>query len=334
VVAGSPERTRFGQQLLQSARDGWSVGGAAFALARGSRPLRPYVAGALAVVLVVGALLATVGVALRHHGTLVERIGFGLASAYLMAVVSNAAAVGLAGLSDVLLSGGQPEPALGWRLARRRLPQVAGWAIVVVAVGIPARLLTSWGVDQLGAILLGFSWGVLTLFVVPAIALAGDGPIEAARRSLDVVSRRWETQVAGMVYVWLRPVLFVGVPGALLLVGGVVLALDGVELLGWSLAAAGIVVIAVAYALMLCSTSILAVALFRHAEGRPVPAGFTPEELERVVRGPSRTVLRLAHRLDGTRLRRVRAKLTGAPRSSAASAEEESASQARTEVSD
>jgi len=113
VVAGSPERARVGQQLLQSARDGWSVGRAAFDLARGARPLRPYVAGALAVVLVVGALLATVGVALRHEGTLVERIAFGLASAYLMAVVSNAAAVGLAGLSDVLLSDGQPEPVLG-----------------------------------------------------------------------------------------------------------------------------------------------------------------------------------------------------------------------------
>jgi uncharacterized protein DUF6159 len=113
----------------------------------------------------------------------------------------------LAGLSDELLSGGEPEPILGWRLARRRLPQVAGWAIVVVAIGIPARLLTSWGVDQLGAILLGFSWGVLTLFVVPAIALAGDGPLEAAGRSLQIVTRRWETQVAGMVYVWLGPVL-------------------------------------------------------------------------------------------------------------------------------
>jgi hypothetical protein len=137
-----------------------------------------------------------------------------------------------------------------------------------------------------------------------------------------------------MVYVWLRPVLFVGVPGALLLLAGVLLALEGVELLGWSLAAAGIVVIAVAYALMVCSTSILAVALFRYAEGAPVPAGFTPEELERVVRGPSRTVLRMAQRLDGTRLRSVRAKLTGAACGSAEGAEKESASQARTEVSD
>ncbi len=307
------ERARFGQQLRQSAHDGWAVGGAAFALARSARSIRPYVAGALAIVVVAGAALGATGVALRHHGTLVQRIVFGLLSTYVMAVLSNAAAVGLAGLSDEVLAGREPEPALGWRLARRRLPQVAGWALVVVAVGVPARLLTSWGVDQLGAALLGLSFGVLTLFVVPAIALAGDGPIEAARRSLHLVTQRWETQVAGMAYVWLRPVLFVGVPGAIVTLAGVVLALEGVDLLGWTLAAAGIVVMAIAYALMVCSTSILAVALFRWAEGGALPVGFSPEQLERVVRGPSRTVLRLAKRLDGDRVRRIRSRLTGGP---------------------
>jgi hypothetical protein len=108
-------------------------------------------------------------------------------------------------------------------------------------------------------------------------------------------------------------VLFVGLPGTALLVAGVVLALDGVELLGWTLAAAGIVVIAVPYALMVCSTSILAVALFRWAEGKATPAGFSPEQLERAVRGPSRTVLRIARRLDGDRVRGLRSKLTGKP---------------------
>jgi hypothetical protein len=306
-----PQHARFGEQLRQSARDGWAVGGSAFALARGARTIRPYVAGALAIVVVAGAALGATGVALRHHGTIVERIVFGLLSAYVMAVLSNAAAVGLAGLSDEVLAGREPEPALGWRLARRRLPQVAGWALVVVAVGVPTRLLTSWGVDQLAAVLLGFSWGVLTLFVVPAIALAGDGPIEAARRSVHIVTRRWETQVAGMAYVWLRPVLFVGVPGAALTLAGVILALAGVELLGWMLAAAGIVVMAIAYALMVCSTSILAVALFRWAEGHELPASFSPDHLERVVRGPSRTVIRVAKRLDGDRVRSIRTKLTG-----------------------
>jgi hypothetical protein len=309
----SPESTRSTQGLLQSARDGWEVGGAAFDLARRARPLRPYVAGALAVVLLVEAGMAAGGVALRHEGTLAARIVFGLLAGYVVAVVSNAAAVGLAGLADELLAGGEPESALGWRLAWRRLPQVAGWALLVVAVGVPMRLLTRWGVDQLGAALLGFSWGVLTLFVVPAIALAGDGPMEAARRSLRLVSRRWETQIAGMVYVWVRPALFVGVPGAALLLTGVVLAVKGIDLLGWTLAAAGVVALAIAYALIVSATSILAVALFRYAEGKPTPAGFAPEQLERVMRGPSPTVLRVAQRLDGERARSVRSKLTGTP---------------------
>jgi hypothetical protein len=114
-----------------------------------------------------------------------------------------------------------------------------------------------------------------------------------------------------MAYVWLRPVLFVGVPGAALLVAGVLLAVEGAEFLGWTLGAAGIVVMAIAYALVVCSTSILAVALFRYAESGTAPAGFSPQQLERVVRGPSRTVLRLAQRFDGDRVRSIRKKLTG-----------------------
>jgi type IV secretory pathway TrbD component len=90
-----------------------------------------------------------------------------------------------------------------------------------------------------------------------------------------------------MAYVWLRPALFIGLPGAVLVLSGVVLAVAGAELLGWMRAAAGIVTLAVAYALRICATSILAVALFRYAEGRPPSAGFTPEQLERVLRGPS-----------------------------------------------
>ena len=297
------------KRLRESARDGWAVGGAAFDLARSSRTIRPYVAGALSIVLVVSLAFGAVAVIMRREGTLVERIVYGLLAAYATAVVSNTAAVGMAGLADELLAGRQPDAAVGWRLARRRLPQVAGWAVVVVVVGIPARLLTSWGVDQLGTILLGFGWGVLTLFVVPAIALAGDGPIEAARRSLFIVGQRWGTQVAGMAYVWLRPVLFVGLPGAALTVAGVLLALEGVELLGWMIAAAGVVVVVIAYALLVCSMSILAVALFRFAEGKPTTGGFSEEHLERVMRGPSRTVLSLAKRLDGTRVRNLRDKI-------------------------
>jgi len=138
--ATSREPARSGQGILQSARDGWAVGGAAFDLARRAHLLRPYVAGALGLVVVIEAAIAAGGVALRHEGTLVQRIVFGLLAGCVAAVVSNATAVGLVGLADEVLAGRDPEPALGWRLAVRRLPQVAGRAsILAVALFRYAR---------------------------------------------------------------------------------------------------------------------------------------------------------------------------------------------------
>jgi hypothetical protein len=94
---------------------------------------------------------------------------------------------------------------------------------------------------------------------------------------------------------------------------GVLLAAQGVDLLGWMLAAAGVVGLAITYALIISATSILAVALFRYAEGVSPAAGFAPGQLERAMHGPSPLVLRVARRLDGERARNVRSKLTGTP---------------------
>jgi hypothetical protein len=79
------------------------------------------------------------------------------------------------------------------------------------------------------------------------------------------------------------------------------------------LAAAGVVGLAITYALIISATSILAVALFRYAEGGSPAAGFAAGQLERAMHGPSPLVLRVARRLDGERARNVRSKLTGTP---------------------
>jgi hypothetical protein len=297
--------------LTQYARDGWAVGGAAFDLARRDRGLRIYAIRAFLVVLVVEAVLGTVVVLLRHEGTLLQRIVFGGLAMYLIALVSNLAAVGLAGLADDLLAERETDPAAGWRLARRRLPQTALWALLVVAIGVPFRSATRWGVDQLAAVLLGFGWTILTLFIIPAIALAGDGPISAAKRSARLVGQRWGTQIVGVAYVWLRPAVFVGVPGLVAVAVGVVLARSGVDLLGWALAAGGVVTMAFAYLLALCSTSVLAVALFRFAESGTAPAAFQTSQLERIMRPPASLIHRMARRLDGERARRLRDRITG-----------------------
>jgi Family of unknown function (DUF6159) len=179
----------------------------------------------------------------------------------------------------------------------------------VVGIGIPARLTTSWGLDQLAAVLLGFSTAVISFFAIPAMALMGDGPLRAARRSLGLVNRFWARQVAGMVYVWLRPILLSGLPCAAALLVGFVLERSGADLLGWTLGSAGAVAIATTYFFDASSRSILSVVIFRFAQDGSVPTGLDAARLDRPMRGPAPLVERFARRLDGERIRGLRMRL-------------------------
>ena len=291
------------------ARDGWALGGAALAVASKDTQLHKFAAGAYAGVVALELADAATGVVFHHDGTLPERLGFVLASLYLVALVSNLAVVGLAGLANQVLDERPVRPVDGWRLMWQRLPQAAGWALLVVTVGIPARLLTGWGVDQIAAVLLGFGWAVVSFFAIPAIAIAGAGPIGAAIRSLGLVGRQWGTQVVGMVYVWLRPIVFIGLPGALATAAGILLVLTGQDFPGWGVAAVGVVAMAFAYLLVMTANSILSVALYRFAHGETLPPEFDPATLERVLRPPAPRTTRIVERLDSEPARRIRARV-------------------------
>ncbi len=287
-------------------RDGWELGGQALALVRGQPGLRRYFAVAAIVILLAELGIAESIILARHEGDVPERIGVLLLTAYAIAVLTTAAAVGLAGLSDRIIDGEEPEAKYGFRLAFKRLPQVAAWSVLVVVVGIPARLITAWGVDQVATVLLGFSIAVIAFFAVPAIALRADGPLQAARRSIRMVRRFWAGQAAGMVYVWLRPAIFIGLPGAIALVTGFVLDREGYDLLGWTIGAAGAVTMAIAYFMFVCARSILSVALFHIAESDRKLEHFDQDRLNRLMRGPTGWVQRVTQRFDGARLRRLR----------------------------
>jgi hypothetical protein len=295
--------------LRQYVRDGWDLGGAAFRLAIDHRELRRFAAVAYGAAIVSELVISAGVIFVRHHEALWQRPIILIALAYVAALFSALAAVGLAGLSAKLLDGAELYSADGWRLVRQRLPQIAGWAGIVVIVGIPSRFLTGWGVDQLSAVLLGFGWAVLSFFAIPAIALRGDGPIAAGLRSLRLVGQRWGEQVVGMVYVWVRPAVFLGLPGAIALAAGIVLDRTGHDLLGWTIAVAGAFAIAVAYLITVAAQSVLSVTLFRFAEGGSVHRAFDREQLARVLRGPAPMVSKAARRLETDRTRRLRERI-------------------------
>ena len=66
-----------------------------------------------------------------------------------------------------------------------------------------------------------------------------------------------------------------------------------------------------AFALNFGTSTVLTVVLYRYAESGTVYAAFPAELLERGLRGPSSTLRRLAQRIEGDRIRRLRRRLLG-----------------------
>ena len=199
----------------------------------------------------------------------------------------------------------------GWETMRRRRRPIAGWAVVESLVGLPSRAVGSWSTEQLGGIVLGFGWNILTFFAIPAIALAGEGPVRTARRSLRLVRSCWGDAVSSTVYLWVRAVVIFGLPAAAGVAVGVLLIRGGHEFLGGALFVAGVAGLALAYLLAQVGRTVLTVVLYRYAESGAVYPAFPADLLERSVRGSSSFVLSVARRIEGDRLRRLRRRMLG-----------------------
>ena len=89
--------------------------------------------------------------------------------------------------------GGDPNVMSGLRAATARLPQILGWSLVAATVGFVLKAIESRSerVGQIVAGLLGLAWGVVTYLVVPVLVVEGRGPMEALRRSTELLRRSW-----------------------------------------------------------------------------------------------------------------------------------------------
>ena len=94
----------------------------------------------------------------------------------------------------------------GLRAAAARLPQLLAWAALSALVGVALRALerANQRVGALVSALLGTGWTALTYFVVPALAVEGCGPVQAVRRSGQILREKWSRAFVGDLAVdWL-----------------------------------------------------------------------------------------------------------------------------------
>ena len=208
------------------------------------------------------------GLALSDIGVLAITY-FGLA---FVIIYFNAA---LAGAAMVRLAGGQSTMSEGFQMANRRLPQIAGWALISATVGLILQVMRSNSRDnflsQLVLSMIGGVWAYMTFFVVPVLVAENIGPIGAIQRSGSLFKRTWGEQMVanfGFGMVGLIAVVAAGIPAYLI---AQVSPVAGIGV--------GVVTVGVAVATVATLETIFKAALYGYVADGRVAEGFTEDTL-------------------------------------------------------
>lgn len=140
---------------------------------------------------------------------------------YFVTFYFNAALVGAA---MIRLEGGDPTVGDGLRIASSHVGSLLGYAAIAATVGMILRAISerSGSLGRLVVSLIGFAWNVATFLAVPVLVIEGIGPIDAIKRSANLLKRTWGEQIVGN--------FSIGVIFGLLSLGVVLLSVMGIVL--------------------------------------------------------------------------------------------------------
>jgi len=217
-----------------------------------------------------------------HHmvfGAVHYALTFGLYFAnYFVIVFFNSALVACA---HEELNGRRSSVAYGVETAMKRLPQIAGWALIASTVGTILKFIgeRSGIIGTIVTSLVGMVWNLAVFFVVPALVLDRVGPIEAIKSSSMMIKQTWGERVVaglglGLITMWLMVL-------SLLPFGvGVSLLVSQSFVLGGIAICIGLVYV-MAVALVTSSlTTIFQTALYLYVRTGQAPSGFQASSFE------------------------------------------------------
>jgi hypothetical protein len=174
----------------------------------------------------------------------------------------------------------------GLRRAWARFPIILGYAAIGATVGTLLRLIGQ-RVGFLGRIavaLVGFAWVVATSLVVPVLAAEDVGPIDAIRRSVELIKKAWGEDLIGNAGIGVA----FGVAMVMLAFCGVLLFIAALIAHETALAILVVVVLVLTMCgLALVHTTLSALysaALYRYASGEAKTGDIDPSLLENAFR--------------------------------------------------
>ena len=192
----------------------------------------------------------------------------------------------LTGVALMHLRGEPTSVSAGFALARGKITQILGYALMAATVGLVLRMVQ----ERLGLIgrlvvgFLGLAWTVATFLVVPILASQEVGPVDAVKHSVELLKRSWGENLIGNGGIGVVFGLFTmfAIVVAAVLIGGAV-ALQSVA----ALVVAIVVVVLGLTLLGLTQASlhgIYAAALYRYAESGETSVGFDAMLLDQAFR--------------------------------------------------
>jgi len=227
--------------------------------------------------------LIVVPASIVHGSLLTERDGVAGLGTYALALllstfVSTLFMGAVVAAAMIRADGGQPTASSAMAVAWSRRGPLMAWAAMSTLVGILMRVLERFGAAAVVVrFLAGAAWAVATMFAIPVIIAEGTMPVDTVRRSVQVLTSRFGSNVRAtfrLGFQWSLAIfaaLIVGGAGFALAVGGSENGSIGLELVGGLLLLAGVVAFFVVSAIYSAVSVYLRTVLFRYATGRPTP---------------------------------------------------------------
>ena len=115
---------------------------------------------------------------------------------YFVIIFANSALVGAA---MIRLRGGDPTVGDGFRIAMAHLGTILGYALVSATVGMILRWLSERGqtLGRIASSIGGLAWNLASYLVVPVLVIEDVGPLEAIKRSANLLKKTWGEQIVG-----------------------------------------------------------------------------------------------------------------------------------------
>ena len=200
--------------------------------------------------------------------------------------VSTFLNVAFLGMAQDHIEGREPSVRRGLALARSRLRPIVAWTLIAAFVGgiLGALRALPFDSSELFARVAGLAgdiaWGLATYFVVPVLALHGDGAMDSVRRSARTLRDRWGETISGAVGIG---VIFgiVIVPACLLGVGGATALDEGNVTLGVVLIALAVAISVPVLAVETALAELFSLVVYREATDGLIIAPFHEGDIRR-----------------------------------------------------